>query len=111
MTLVEVEYWNKQKGLCCGAGGAQYFKEEEHSHGPSGGRVNKKRTLQLLDTGATKVASGCPFCMTMISNSLDDIRAEREDDGEKIENLDLAELLDRSVDYASRAHDDDAAAE
>ena len=107
--LVEVEYWNKQKGLCCGAGGAQMWKEEEHSHGPNAARVNKKRTLQLLDTGATKVASGCPFCMTMISNSIDDIRAEKEEPGEKIENLDLAELLDRSVDYSSRT--EEAAAE
>ncbi|MFO0684300.1 MAG: (Fe-S)-binding protein [Sandaracinus sp.] len=109
--LVEVEYWNKQKGLCCGAGGAQMWKEEEHSHGEKATRVNKKRTLQLLDTGATKVASGCPFCMTMISNSIDDVHAEREEAGPKVENLDLAELLDRSVDYAKRGEREDAAAE
>ena len=47
--------------------------------------------------------------MTMISNAIDDIRAEKEEPGEKIENLDLAELLDRSVDYSSRS--EQAAAE
>jgi Fe-S oxidoreductase len=90
VSLVEVEYWNKAKGLCCGAGGAQMWKEEEHGKE----RVNKKRTLQLLDTGATKIASGCPFCMTMLSNAVDDFEK-----GAEIEQLDLAEFLDRSIDY------------
>ena len=48
--LVEAPYWNRSKGVCCGAGGAQMWKEEE----PGKERVNKKRTLQLLDTGATE---------------------------------------------------------
>jgi Fe-S oxidoreductase len=101
--LVEVEYWNKQKGLCCGAGGAQMWKEEEHASGPNAQRVNKKRTLQLLDTGATKVATGCPFCMTMISDGIN-----AEDKKADVENLDLAELLDRSVDYSSKEADEAA---
>ena len=92
-------YWNKAKGLCCGAGGAQMWKEEEHGKE----RVNKKRTLQLLDTGATKIATGCPFCMTMIS---DGIAGEEKTD--TVENLDIAEMLDRSIDY-SRAVERDAA--
>ncbi|UJR78679.1 (Fe-S)-binding protein [Sandaracinus amylolyticus] len=99
VTLVEPAYWNKAKGLCCGAGGAQMWKEEEHGKE----RVNKKRTLQLLDTGATKIATGCPFCMTMIS---DGIAGEEKTD--TVENLDIAELLDRSIDY-SRAVERDAA--
>ena len=66
------------------------WKEEEHGKE----RVNKKRTLQLLDTGATKIASGCPFCMTMLSNAVDDFEK-----GAEIEQLDLAEFLDRSIDY------------
>ncbi len=105
--LVEVPYWNKQKGLCCGAGGAQMWKEEEHTIAgdPKAMRVNKKRTLQLLDTGATKLATGCPFCATMISDGING-----EDQGDEVENLDLAELLDRSVDY-TRAQVDDEAAE
>lgn len=94
VTLLEVDYWNRAKGLCCGAGGAQMWKEEEHGKE----RVNKKRTLQLIDTGATKVASGCPFCMTMISDGVQGL-----DKQDEVETLDLAELLDRSVDYATRA--------
>jgi Fe-S oxidoreductase len=95
VTLVEPQYWNKSKGLCCGAGGAQMWKEEEHGKE----RVNKKRTLQLLDTGATKVATGCPFCMTMIG---DGIKGEERED---VENLDLAELLDRAIDYGRVARE------
>ncbi|MEM9068538.1 MAG: (Fe-S)-binding protein [Myxococcota bacterium] len=79
--LVEVEYWNKQQGLCCGAGGAQYFMEEE------GPRVNHKRTLQLVDTGADTVASGCPFCMTMLSDGL------KDKGHDNIDQLDIAEIL------------------
>lgn len=94
VTLVEPQYWNRNKGLCCGAGGAQMWKEEE----PGRERVNKKRTLQLLDTGATKVATACPFCMTMIN---DGIAAEER--SEDVENLDIAELLDRAIDYTRAA--------
>jgi len=87
--LVEVEYWNKNKGLCCGAGGAQMFMEE---HGTE--RVNNKRTLQLLDTGASTIASGCPFCMTMLTDGLK--AHEREDE---IDQMDIAELLERAVEF------------
>ncbi|MDW8245402.1 MAG: heterodisulfide reductase-related iron-sulfur binding cluster [Sandaracinaceae bacterium] len=89
VTLVEVKDWNRRNGLCCGAGGAQMWKEEERGHE----RVNRKRSLQLIQTGAQKVATACPFCMTMIS---DGIQANQRDD---IENLDIAEFLDLSVDY------------
>lgn len=81
--LVEVEYWNKGQGLCCGAGGAQMWMEET-----GGTRVNKKRTLQLLDTGADTVATGCPFCMTMISDGIKD-----EGQDETVQQLDIAEIL------------------
>ncbi|MDQ3035194.1 MAG: (Fe-S)-binding protein [Myxococcota bacterium] len=102
VTLVEPAYWNKQKGLCCGAGGAQYWKEEEHGKE----RVNKKRTLQLLDTGATKVATACPFCATMIGDGI-----AGEEKAEEVENLDIAELLDRAMDYTRAADVDRDAAE
>lgn len=85
--LVEVPYWNRNKGLCCGAGGARMWMEEH-----VGTRVNEKRTLQLLDTGAKTVATGCPFCMTMIT---DGIKAQEKE--EEIEQMDVAELLARSV--------------
>ena len=90
--LVEVPYWNKNKGLCCGAGGAQMFMEEQNEH-----RVNKKRTLQLLDTGATTLSSGCPFCMTMLSDGL-----KAEDKEEEIKQLDVAEMLALSVDFTKK---------
>jgi Fe-S oxidoreductase len=85
--LTEVPYWNKNRGLCCGAGGAQMFMEE---HGEK--RVNVKRTLQLLDTGAKTIASGCPFCMTMLTDGLKS--QEKED---QIKQKDVAEILAESV--------------
>lgn len=91
--LVEVPYWSKNKGLCCGAGGARMWMEEEPEH-----RVNKKRTLQLLDTGATTVASACPFCMTMLSDGIKD--EEKADD---VKQLDIAEMLALSVDFSKKS--------
>lgn len=84
--LVEVPYWSKQQGLCCGAGGAQMWMEEQNET-----RVNGKRSLQLLETKADIVASGCPFCMTMLS---DGIKAHER---EEVKTLDVVEVLQRSV--------------
>jgi Fe-S oxidoreductase len=84
--LVEPEYWNKQRGLCCGAGGAQMFMEEQNHD-----RVNVKRTLQLIDTKPDTIASACPFCMTMLTDGLKSKNLE-----EKIQQLDVVELLERS---------------
>ncbi|HEY4105381.1 MAG TPA: (Fe-S)-binding protein [Polyangiaceae bacterium] len=81
--LVEVEGANKKKGLCCGAGGAQMWMEEQNNN-----RVNVKRTLQLLDTGAKTIASACPFCMTMIS---DGIKSQSKED--EVRNMDVVEML------------------
>ncbi len=99
VTLEEVSYWNKERGLCCGAGGAQMWKEEEHGEA----RVNNKRTLQLLDTGADTIASGCPFCMTMLGDGVK--AAEREED---VEQLDVAQVLERSIDFGAAAADEAA---
>lgn len=79
----EVENFNKNKGLCCGAGGAQMFMEEQNQD-----RVNVKRTKQLLDTGADTLTSACPFCMTMLTDGL---KAESKED--QIQMLDVVELL------------------
>jgi Fe-S oxidoreductase len=87
ITLHEVEYWTKNKGLCCGAGGAQMFMEEQNEK-----RVNVKRTLQLLDTGATTIASACPFCMTMLTDGL---KAQEKEDS--IKQQDIAEILAKAV--------------
>ncbi len=86
LRLVEADK-NRDRGLCCGAGGGQYFKEEE----PGDERVNIRRIEQLLDTRAETVASACPFCMTMLTDGLKDKQKEEE-----IAQLDLAELLRRS---------------
>ena len=83
LELVEVEYWTKAQGLCCGAGGAQMFMEET-----GGSRVNEKRTLQLLDTGADTLATGCPFCATMISDGIKNTENE-----EVAVQRDIAEIL------------------
>jgi Fe-S oxidoreductase len=96
--LVEPEYWTKQRGLCCGAGGAQMWMEEQNKD-----RVNVKRTLQLIDAlgppaGAGEaegktIASACPFCMTMLT---DGIKSKSLED--RVKQLDVAELLERACD-------------
>ncbi|MCB9707700.1 MAG: (Fe-S)-binding protein [Myxococcales bacterium] len=85
--LREVPDWNRERGLCCGAGGAQMFMEEQNDN-----RVNNKRTLQLLETGANTIATACPFCVTMIQDGL-----KAADKEEAIASLDVAEVLERSV--------------
>jgi Fe-S oxidoreductase len=84
--LVEPDYWTKTRGLCCGAGGAQMWMEEQNTN-----RVNVKRTLQLVDTGAKTVASACPFCMTMLTDGL---KSQNLDD--RIKQMDVAEILEQS---------------
>ena len=83
LELTEVSYWNRKKGLCCGAGGSQMWMEEQGNE-----RVNNKRTLQLLDTGATTIASACPFCMTMLTDGVKDQEKEEE-----VAQRDIAEIL------------------
>lgn len=78
---------NRDRGMCCGAGGAQFFKEEE----PGNDRVNYARTDQLLATGANVVSSACPFCMRMLTDGL----AAR--DKEQVRQMDIAEVLLESV--------------
>ncbi|MCH8903793.1 MAG: 4Fe-4S dicluster domain-containing protein [Bacteroidetes bacterium] len=75
---------NRHKGMCCGAGGAQMFKEEEKGHT----QVNIKRTEEALETGAEIVASACPFCMTMMTDGVKHHNKEAE-----MKVLDLAELV------------------
>lgn len=75
---------NKSKALCCGAGGAQMFKEAE----PGKKEVNTERTEEALATGAGIVATACPFCMTMLSDGI-----KFKDKQEEVDNYDIAELL------------------
>lgn len=71
-------------GLCCGAGGAQMFKEPEKGNKD----INIERTEEALETGATTVAVACPFCMTMMSDGVKNKEKENE-----ISVKDLAELI------------------
>lgn len=74
----------KSKGLCCGAGGAQMFKEEEKGTA----RVNFERTREALDTGAGFIASACPFCNTMLTDGV-----KHDEKEESVRVMDLAELI------------------
>jgi len=72
----------RTKGLCCGAGGAQMFKEEEKGSK----RVNQERTTDMLESKAEVVAAACPFCMTMLSDGL-------KENESKAQVLDIAEII------------------
>jgi heterodisulfide reductase subunit D len=74
----------RSKGLCCGAGGAQMFKEEEKG----AKRINVERTEEAVSTGATIVAAACPFCNTMLTDGVKN--AEKED---TVKVLDIAEII------------------
>ena len=78
----------KSNGLCCGAGGAQMFKEEEKGNN----RINFERTREALDTGAEIIASACPFCNTMLTDGVK--HAEKE---EEVKVMDIAELIASSL--------------
>ena len=79
----------KTKGLCCGAGGAQMFKESENGNK----EVNIERTEDALETQAEVIATGCPFCNTMMTDGLKNFNKENE-----IEVLDVAELIANAAD-------------
>lgn len=76
----------KSNGLCCGAGGAQMWKEEEAGTK----RVNLERTEEALKTGAEIIAVNCPFCLTMMEDGL-----KEKDKQDQVKVYDLAELLNR----------------
>jgi len=79
----------KAKGLCCGAGGAQMFKEAEKGDK----EVNVKRTEDVLDTKSNIVATGCPFCNTMMTDGIKHFNKE-----EDVEVLDVAEMIANAMD-------------
>lgn len=83
VSLVEMKRC-KSNGLCCGAGGAQMFKEDEAGDK----RINIERAEEALDTGASAVAANCPFCLTMMG---DGIKAKEKQDDMMV--YDLAEMI------------------
>ena len=78
----------RSNGLCCGAGGAQMFKEEEKGTI----RVNIERTNEAIGTGSNIIAAACPFCNTMLTDGVK--LAEKED---SVKVLDIAELVAASL--------------
>lgn len=74
----------KTKGLCCGAGGAQMFKEAEKGDK----EINIERTEEAIETQANVIATGCPFCNTMMTDGVKNF--EKEGD---VQVLDVAELI------------------
>jgi Fe-S oxidoreductase len=79
----------KTKGLCCGAGGAQMFKEAE----PGNKEVNIERSEEALALQPNIIAVGCPFCSTMMTDGVK--HAEKES---SVSVLDIAELIAAAAD-------------
>ena len=84
--VVEMER-NRETGMCCGAGGGLMWMEET-----AGSRINVARTEQALSTAPTIIGTGCPYCLTMIS---DGTKAKEVE--ERVQTLDITEILERSV--------------
>jgi Fe-S oxidoreductase len=78
----------RKNSFCCGAGGGQFWKEEEKGIE----RVSTNRYRELKETGAKTVATGCPFCMRMISEE-----AAKEEPESAMEVLDIAEIVARQL--------------
>ncbi|NJB70305.1 Fe-S oxidoreductase [Saonia flava] len=74
----------KQRGLCCGAGGAQMFKEPEKGDKD----INVERTEQALETKPEIIAAGCPFCNTMMTDGV-----KHKEKEASIKVMDIAELI------------------
>ncbi len=70
------------KSFCCGAGGAQMWKEEE----PGTSRVSAVRVAEARATGAETMAVACPFCMIMLTDAA-------KADGEAVKVVDVAEIV------------------
>lgn len=77
----------RSNGLCCGAGGAQMWKEEESGSK----RINTERGEEALATGAGVIAVNCPFCLTMMSDSV-----KEKDRQDEVMVMDLSELIIRN---------------
>ncbi|MGG0718956.1 (Fe-S)-binding protein [Robertmurraya massiliosenegalensis] len=86
VNLVEMAR-NRDTGMCCGAGGGLMWMEEE-----TGQRINVARTEQALEVNPTVISSGCPYCLTMLS---DGTKAKEVED--QVSTYDVAELLEKAV--------------
>jgi Fe-S oxidoreductase len=87
VALVEMKR-SRKNGLCCGAGGAQMFKDAEKGNK----EINIERIEEALSTQPEAIAANCPFCLTMLSDGVKN--KEKED---QIKVYDLAELVAASM--------------
>jgi Fe-S oxidoreductase len=81
----------KERGFCCGAGGARFWMEEK-----IGKRINRERTDEAIGLDPDVIGTACPFCMVMLSDAV----AEKKGDGsakEHVQVLDVAQLLQQSL--------------
>ncbi len=79
----------KTNGLCCGAGGAQMFKEDE----PGDKRINIERAEEIISSGAKTVVANCPFCITMLTDGM------KAKDKQDVMVYDLSELIVQANHY------------
>jgi Fe-S oxidoreductase len=86
VTLVEMER-NRETGMCCGAGGGLMWMEEETGH-----RINVARTEQALAVRPSVISSGCPYCLTMLSDGTKAKEMEAN-----VQTYDVAELLEKAI--------------
>ncbi len=81
----------REKGFCCGAGGARMWMEEN-----LGTRINRNRTIEALGTGADVVSTACPFCMIMLDDA---VKAEGR--GDDVRVLDISQVVEASLGTAT----------
>ncbi len=86
VTQVEMER-HRERGFCCGAGGARMWMEEN-----IGKRVNMERANEALGTGADIVSTACPFCMIMLDDA---VKAHGK--GDEVAVMDIAQVMERSL--------------
>ena len=85
VTQIEMER-HRERGFCCGAGGARMWMEET-----IGKRINMDRTEEALGTGADVVSTACPFCMIMLDDA---VKASGRED---VAVLDISQVVERSL--------------
>jgi Fe-S oxidoreductase len=94
VTQIEM-HRHKEKGFCCGAGGARMWLEEN-----IGERINMNRTAEAIATGADVVSTACPFCMIMLDDA---VKAYQKADDVKV--MDVAQILENSSETLSVTQD------
>ncbi len=86
----------KERGFCCGAGGARMWMEEK-----IGKRINVERAEEALATDAGIISTACPFCVTMLSDAVT-AKQQNGEAGASVEVLDVSQILLRSLAPAAR---------